>query len=76
MTIDLLHVVLATGVMLLWLVIVIGWLATCRHGDRPYRIWSKIRDRSSKGEGLPEPHDRVPSMVSKDSRCLVPTKAR
>jgi hypothetical protein len=65
MTIDLLHVVLATGVMLLWLVIVIGWLATCRHGDRPCGIWSKIRDRSSKGEVLPAPHDRVPSMVPK-----------
>jgi hypothetical protein len=32
MNLDLLHIVLATAMILLWLGIVIGWLMTCRQG--------------------------------------------
>jgi hypothetical protein len=33
MEMNVLHILLATSVVLLWLVVVLGWLMTCRHGE-------------------------------------------
>ena len=34
MDVDALHIVIATGIVIAWLVIVFGWLCTCRHGEK------------------------------------------
>jgi hypothetical protein len=51
MTIEFLHTFVATGVLLLWLLIVFGWLATCRHGERsePSREEESLPHSSSIG---------------------------
>jgi hypothetical protein len=55
MMIDFMHILLATTVILLWLVIVVGWLVTCGHGE--------IRATPGRGKVPPQPHDPSPSMV-------------
>jgi hypothetical protein len=53
--IDFLHVLLATTVLLLWLVIVVGWLMTCGHGES--------RATPGRGKVPPQPHDPSPSIA-------------
>jgi hypothetical protein len=55
MKIDFLHIIFATTVLLLWLVIVVGWLVTCRHGE--------TTPRPSRGKVPPRGQDTIPSIV-------------
>jgi hypothetical protein len=56
MMIDFMHILLATTVILLWLVIVAGWLVTCGHGE----IRAILRSD--------QPHDPSPLSASRDRR--------
>lgn len=55
MMIDFMHILLATTVILLWLVIVVGWLVTCGHGE--------IRTTPGRGKVPQPPHGPSPSIV-------------